>query len=1362
MKQKLLLLLLLIIAPVFAQNKNQTIGFKENKGQIIDQKGKLNSDVKFLLKTKGLNVQIKNNGFSYDIYETKKHPLSDKQKAKLNRSSLSENNKEILLDYSLEYVYHRIDIDFVNSNPKVELIKEEESKDYDNYYNIPNKPDGILMVHQYKQITYKNIYPNIDVVFSIPKDSLKAVEYNFVVHPKGKISDIQLKFGGAETELANNKIKMQIRFGEMEEILPTSWIENGKDKKETAVGYKKISKDIYGFESAENISNKTLIIDPVPIRLWGTYYGGEGEEFPSDITTNSNNEVFISGVTWSTTNIATSGTHLSNLNGTTNLFFAKLDTDGNRIWATYFYTDKGFWNSHPAIIKTDSTNNLYFAAAEQYSTNIATPGAFQTVKNDYIDVILVKLNNLGIREWATYYGGNGNEYAHSICIDNSDNVYIAGETNSSDVMASPNAHQANNGATDNNNDGFIAKFDAAGNRLWGTFYGGLGTEGFQNISISDDGYLYATGIQSSRTNIATPNAYQENYYGTNYYGNSFINNIGGMIVKFNLDGNRLWGTYICDDSLIYRAKLQGDNLYLMGKTQNKTTIATPNTLFGNFQTIDTSWNGANLNANENSCIVSFNVKTQTKNWGTYFIEEMSSIDVNKEGETYFSGGTTLYNGIATTDGYLPTNTSLYKVYFIKLNNLGQRVWGTYYGGEGGEQLPLIHLDSQQNIYLYGVTFGSTTGIATPGAYQTTIRSNSDNFLVKFKDCLSSIIATSNSPICIGKTLELKASGGTNYAWTGPNSFTSTDQNPTILNVTSINSGQYSCAITGTGDCDDTKTINVIVGDTVAPIPNLATLPIITSDCNTIITTIPTATDTCAGTIIATTTSPLSYSIPGTYTIFWKYDDGNGNSVNQNQTVSINSQPLPTTTSPQNFCIQQNANLSSITITGQNIKWYDASTNGNLLSDTTPLQNEKTYYASQTINGCESDRVSVRITIQNTNAPTGNANQTFCSSQNPTLDTIIVSGTAIQWYNSTEALLSNSTPLINGQTYYATQTLNGCESPTKLSVTVLLISTLPANNYTELFCDDLNDGSEKINLSDYNSKLISNTSGYTFDYYSVFSGAENQLVANQITNFSNYDIALGDNKIYVRINSNTSCYAIAELKLTLLSKPKIMIPDVLPICENNTISIDAGSGFDTYLWSNGATTQSIIVANPGDFSVTVTDDYAAFYCSSTKNFTVKKSNIATITSIDTQDWTDNQNNITTYVTGNGDFEYSIDGIHFQNSNQFSNITNGQYTVSVRDKNGCGTVTDEVYLLMYPKFFTPNGDGYNDTWKIKFSDFEDSLTIKIFDRYGKFITELIQNASWNGTLNGTELPSSDYWFIVTRANGKEYRGHFSLNR
>ncbi|WP_304201005.1 T9SS type B sorting domain-containing protein, partial [Flavobacterium alvei] len=473
---------------------------------------------------------------------------------------------------------------------------------------------------------------------------------------------------------------------------------------------------------------------------------------------------------------------------------------------------------------------------------------------------------------------------------------------------------------------------------------------------------------------------------------------------------------------------------------------------------------------------------------------------------------------------------------------------------------------------------------------------------------------------------------------------------------------------------------------------------------------------------------------------------------------------PIITSPQTFCIQQNATINDIAITGQNIKWYDALANGNLLANTTLLQNGTTNYASQTINGCESERIPVLINIQNTPIPTAKNSQSFCSTQNATLNDIAITGASIKWYSATinGTLLPSSTLLQNGITYFATQTINGCESASRIPVTISLINTLNATNYAETICDDLNNNFETVDLSNYNSHLISSTTE-TFSYYTLRNAAENQISANQITNYSNYNLSIGQHTFYVRIDSPNTCYQIVELQLTLVNKPIITIPDIVPICENNSVTINAGVGSDTYLWSNGASTPSIILSNPGNYSVIVTKNYGAVSCSSTKNFTVKNSGKATITSIETKDWTDNDNVITVYVTGAGDFEYSIDEIHFQNSNQFLNVKSGEYTVTVRDKNGCGTTTDEVYLLMYPKFFTPNGDGHNDTWKIKFADAEEGLIIKIFDRYGKLIKMLTDvTDGWNGTYNGAELPASDYWFVVTRANGNEYKGHFSLKR
>ncbi|WP_435522371.1 hypothetical protein [Chryseobacterium indoltheticum] len=145
-------------------------------------------------------------------------------------------------------------------------------------------------------------------------------------------------------------------------------------------------------------------------------------------------------------------------------------------------------------------------------------------------------------------------------------------------------------------------------------------------------------------------------------------------------------------------------------------------------------------------------------------------------------------------------------------------------------------------------------------------------------------------------------------------------------------------------CDGSFTVNVVVGDNIAPIPNTAQLPDITGDCNTIISNIPTATDNCAGTITATTTNPLNYSIPGTYIIHWTYSDGNGNISTQNQNVIVNSPALPTTTvTSQVFCATNQPTIANLQITGQNIKWYDAA--NTILPTTTPLVNGQTYFAS---------------------------------------------------------------------------------------------------------------------------------------------------------------------------------------------------------------------------------------------------------------------------------------------------------------------------------------------------------------------------------------------------------------------------------
>ncbi|KAF2518215.1 T9SS type B sorting domain-containing protein, partial [Flavobacterium salilacus subsp. salilacus] len=137
---------------------------------------------------------------------------------------------------------------------------------------------------------------------------------------------------------------------------------------------------------------------------------------------------------------------------------------------------------------------------------------------------------------------------------------------------------------------------------------------------------------------------------------------------------------------------------------------------------------------------------------------------------------------------------------------------------------------------------------------------------------------------------------------------------------------------------------------------------------------------------------------------------------------------------------------------------------------------------------------------------------------------------------------------------------------------------------------------------------------------------------------------------------------------------------------------------------------------------------------------------------TNAFSDNQV-ITIQVQGYGNYEYQLEDGPWQDSNIFTNVVPRRtpYTVHVRDKDACSDfITDipEVNVIDYPRYFTPNGDGYNDYWNIFGLSSQGGAEIYIFDRYGKLIKQISsQSEGWDGTYNGSPLPADDYWFTVT---------------
>ncbi len=393
------------------------------------------------------------------------------------------------------------------------------------------------------------------------------------------------------------------------------------------------------------------------------------------------------------------------------------------------------------------------------------------------------------------------------------------------------------------------------------------------------------------------------------------------------------------------------------------------------------------------------------------------------------------------------------------------------------------------------------------------------------------------------------------------------------------------------------------------------------------------------------------------------------------------------------------------------------------------------------------------------------------------ETITFYESEIDAQNSNNAI-SNTTDYINetissDKIWARVENYNGCFQTSQINLEIS--TTQIPNTYLRNFyqCDDGEDTADGIATFDFSS-VLSEIQGLfpvgqqlVINFYHNASEALSEI--NPISDISNYQNIDSPNTqaIYIRVDSdlNNDCLGLGHyITLHVETIPQISVmADEVSICAEGSVDLIADSGYDYYNWSTGESTRIITVDEPGQYTITVSNEYNGLVCSTDKTITVSESNIAIISEIETLDWTQNNNTISVFVEGSGDYEYSIDGFNYQDSNVFSGLNIDEYTIYVRDKNGCGIVSENVYLIYYPRYFTPNGDGNNETWQIINAIKEPTNRLYIYNRYGKLITQLKANDfGWDGTYNGNKMPSSDYWFVLERQNGKTYTGHFTLKR
>jgi gliding motility-associated-like protein len=409
-------------------------------------------------------------------------------------------------------------------------------------------------------------------------------------------------------------------------------------------------------------------------------------------------------------------------------------------------------------------------------------------------------------------------------------------------------------------------------------------------------------------------------------------------------------------------------------------------------------------------------------------------------------------------------------------------------------------------------------------------------------------------------------------------------------------------------------------------------------------------------------------------------------------------------------------------------------------------------------------------------------------QSPTLFNVTYHTTQADADTNTAALVSPYINAFNPQQIYVriTNTVTGCyKSVVNFSIEVQ--EEVQANQNMPIFnlCDEFgdNDGYAEFDLRSQDALVLDgqDPADYSVTYYLTQLDAD--LGVNPLTDL--YENITNPQTIYARVDdttiTNSICWATTEIILQVNLLPIFDLDDEYLLCldTNGTEVVDLPV-LDTQLseseysfeWSlNGTvmtaeTASSLMPSVGGTYSVIATNIITG--CQNSDSTIVNESSPPVITAEVTSLIFAENHVIEVTATGLGVYEFSLDNGAWQDSNVFENVSAGVHLVIARDKNGCGLASVEVLVIDYPEFFTPNGDGYHDTWNIVGIETQPDAVVYIFDRFGKLLKQLSPTGTgWDGTFNGEILPSNDYWFTVEynepiSGSRKQFRAHFALKR
>ena len=651
------------------------------------------------------------------------------------------------------------------------------------------------------------------------------------------------------------------------------------------------------------------------------------------------------------------------------------------------------------------------------------------------------------------------------------------------------------------------------------------------------------------------------------------------------------------------------------------------------------------------------------------------------------------------------------------------------------------------------------------------------------------VTGSNGPVCEGSTLNLTASlvANATYSWTGPNGFSSSVQNPVINNTTMAGNGIYMVVVTANG-CQSNP---ANIAATIKPIP---VSPVVSGN-----------SPLCQGnnlSLVAGNIAGASYawSGPGGFSSSLQNPSIANVNVNHSGIYSLiatvngcasNASAMPVTINPipsppllsanSPVCTGNLISLSAGTIANATYYWtgpngFTSSLQNPSISNVTSA-NAGSYNAIVTVNGCNSGNASTIVNINPTPpSPVATNNGALCEGSNLNLLASSIAGATYHWTGPNGFISSNQNSSVanittaNAGQYLVTATVNGCTSNTGSTNVIISAPSLANAGNNRSVCIS----NSSVNLNGIVSGGT-NTGTWSTNGTGNFSPSRTNLGANYI--FSSADKSAGSVQLSLQSTNNGACPAsTSSFIISFEQIPFVYAGRDTLICANSTVQLNgsfanAGGG----IWNSTGTgrfspsnTNRNAIYIPGSSDLLKGKVTITFTTTGNGNCKAASGSFQALlnplprVNAGPDKFVIENNCLTLTPSVNGqDLKYSWSPGVYLSSNSIPDplctpATNMTYTITATDKYGCSASDDisikVLKLPIIPNVFTPNGDGINETWLVKYlSDFTD-CSVEIFNRYGQLVFHSTgYNQPWDGSIKGTQAPAATYYYIINLKNG-----------